>query len=110
MLCRRRPSHTNLRQNAPGSFPTRLQHRMRCTVHLWADRRRAKCPWADAYYWHKLEQGMSHAAALRCLAMRWLKIIWKMWIERKAYDGERHLRDQVKHGSWVISLMPQSAL
>jgi transposase len=83
---------------------------LRSTVHLWADRSRAKCPWADAYYWHKREQGMSHPAALRCLAMRWLKIIWKMWIERKPYDGDRHLRDQVKHGSWVISLLPQLTL
>jgi hypothetical protein len=61
------------------------------------------------YYWHKRGQGMGHAAALRCLAMRWLKIIWKMWVERKPYDGDRHLRDQVKHGSWVISLLPQPA-
>jgi transposase len=82
---------------------------LRSTVHLWVDRSRAKCPWADTYYWHKREQGMSHSAALRCLAMRWLKIIWKMWVERKPYDGDRHLRDQLKHGSWVISLLPQTA-
>jgi hypothetical protein len=32
-----------------------------------------------------------------------------MWTEGAAYDGDRHLRDQIKHGSWVISLMPQQA-
>jgi hypothetical protein len=81
---------------------------LRATVHLWADRSRAKCPWAQAYYRQKRDRGMAHAAALRCLAMRWLKILWKMWTDRTPYDGERHLRDQVKHGSWVIALMPQA--
>jgi hypothetical protein len=31
--------------------------------------------------------------------MRWLKILWKMWTDSIPYDGERHLRDQVRHGS-----------
>jgi len=83
---------------------------LRATVHLWADLSRTKAPWAEAYYRHKREQGADHAAALRCLGMRWLKILWKMWQERKPYDGERHLRDQTKHGSWVISLLPQVAV
>ena len=80
---------------------------LRATVHLWADRSRLKAPWAQAYYQHKRDQGMNHAAALRCLGMRWLKILWKMWVQHTCYDGDRHLRDQLKHGSWVISLMPQ---
>ena len=80
---------------------------LRATLHLWADLSRAKAPWAEAYYRHKRDQGMSHAAALRCLGMRWLKILWRMWQHRTPYNGERHLRDQTKHGSWVISLIPQ---
>jgi transposase len=83
---------------------------LRCTLHIWADRSRLKAPWADAYYWHKREQGMNHAAAIRCLAMRWLKILWKMWVQRTPYDGQRHLQNQIKHGSWVISLLPQPAV
>jgi transposase len=80
---------------------------LRATVHLWADRSRVKAPWANAYYWQKRKQGMNHSAALRCLGMRWLKILWKMWKQNTPYDGDRHLRDQLKHGSWVIALMPQ---
>jgi transposase len=82
---------------------------LRATVHLWADRSRIKCPWAEAYYRRKREQGMGHADALRRLGMRWLKILWNMWTDRTPYDGERHQRDQLKHGSWVISLMPEAA-
>ena len=72
---------------------------------MWADRSRRKCPWADAYYHKKREEGQSHACALRCLGQRWLKILWKMWQTRERYDPELHQRNQLKHGSWVIGLM-----
>ena len=79
---------------------------LRHTVHLWADHTRAKCPWAEAYYQKKIADGQSHACALRCLGQRWLKILWKMWQTGRPYDSELHQRNQVKHGSWVINLMP----
>lgn len=81
---------------------------LRATVHLWADRSRIKAPWAQAYYQQKRKEGHGHASALRCLAMRWLKILWKTWTQRTPYDGDRHLRDQIQHGSWVISLIPKT--
>jgi transposase len=85
------------------------QKTLRYTVHLWANLSRERCPWAEAYYRRKREQGKSHACALRCLAHRWLKILWKMWQTRTSYDAERHQRNQVGHGSWVISLLPEAA-
>ncbi|MGH8673078.1 MAG: IS110 family transposase [Burkholderiales bacterium] len=89
---------------------TRLRHAcsriLRSTVHLWASLSRMKCPWAEAYYRRKREQGQSHACALRCLGQRWLKILWKMWQTRSRYDAELHQRNQVGHGSWVIGLLP----
>ena len=78
---------------------------LRYTVHLWADLSRRTCPWADAYYHKKREEGQSHACALRCLGQRWLKILWKMWQTRERYDPELHQRNQLKHGSWVIALI-----
>jgi transposase len=85
------------------------QKTLRATVHLWANLSRARCPWAEAYYRRKRDQGQSHACALRCLGQRWLKILWKMWQTRKGYDPELHQRNQVKHGSWVIALEPAVA-
>ena len=79
---------------------------LRQTVHLWVNLSRVKCPWAEAYYWKKREEGQSHACALRCLGQRWLKILWKMWQTGMRYDAELHQRNQVKHGSWVIGLLP----
>jgi transposase len=77
---------------------------LRATVHMWADLSRHQCAWAQAYYQHKRQQGKRHATALRCLGQRWLKILWKMWHDRVPYDEARHMRDQVKHGSWVMAL------
>ena len=82
---------------------------LRATVHLWADLSRQECAWAQAYYLHKKEQGKSHAQALRCLGQRWLKILWRMWRDRKPYDEARHLLNQTQHGSWVIGLIPATS-
>ena len=81
---------------------------LRATVHLWADLSRAGCAWAQAYYAKKKEEGMSHAAALRCLGQRWLKILWRMWQDRVSYNEARHIQNQIKHGSWVIKLLPEN--
>ena len=77
----------------------------RHTMHLWADCSRKKSPWAQAYYQHKRKEGHGHASALRCLGKRWLKILWRLWTDRKTYDETRHQENQKKHGSWVTALL-----
>jgi transposase len=104
---------------APVSFQSGKTHRvhlrrgcnhwLRATVHLWVDQSRKWCAWAQAYYLQKKTQGMAHAAALRCLGQRWLKILWRMWQDGTPYDESLHLRNQVAHGSWVIALVPPAA-
>lgn len=77
---------------------------LRAAVNFLADHSRADCVWASVYYKRKRQHGASHAAALRCLGQRWLKILWKMWQTRTAYDESLHTQNQVRHGSWVVSL------
>lgn len=79
---------------------------LRTAVHQWADLSRAQCYWAQVYYSQKRKEGKSHAAALRCLGQRWLKILWKMWMTEKPYNEQLHLRNQTEHGSWVLTLTP----
>ncbi len=78
---------------------------LRCTVHLWADCSRKYSPWAQAYYGQKRQQGMSHAAALRCLGKRWLKVVWRLWQQRQTYNPEVHAQSLKEHGSWVAPLL-----
>ena len=76
----------------------------RHAVHLWSDLSRKFCPWAQTYYHEVRERGKSHASALRCLGQRWLKILWKMWQTKTCYDADFHMDNQLKHGSWVLSI------
>jgi transposase len=72
---------------------------LRHALHLWANCSRFKSVWAQAYYRSLRDRGKSHACALRCLAQRWLEILWKMWQDHTCYDAERHLANLIKHGS-----------
>jgi transposase len=81
---------------------------MRYTVHLWAECFWKYSPWGAVYYRKKRQEGKSHACALRCLAQRLLKILFRMILDGKPYDADLHARNQEKHGSWVLSLIPKS--
>jgi hypothetical protein len=72
---------------------------LRATVHLWANASRATCQWAQAYYERKRKEGKSHAAALRCLGKRWLKILWALWQYGQKYDPTVHLENLRRRGS-----------
>jgi transposase len=99
---------------APVSFQSGQTHQVyvrfmcnksfRHTVHLWADLSRKSCAWAQIYYQQLRARGQSHAAALRCLGQRWLKILWKMWQTNTTYNSEFHTANQLKHGSWILSI------
>lgn len=79
---------------------------LRFAIHWFADLSRDKCSWAAAYYTQKRSQGKTHACALRCLGQRWIKILWKMWTTKTPYNPELHQQNQLKHGSWVLKLLP----
>jgi transposase len=81
---------------------------MRHTVHLWSDCFRKASAWGRTYYEQKRQEGMTHAAALRCLGQRLLKILFRMLETRTPYDAELHARNQQEHGSWVLKLANQS--
>jgi transposase len=81
---------------------------MRHTVHLWANCFRKASVWGQTYYRKKRREGMSHAAALRCLGQRLLKILFRMLQTKTPYDAELHARSQQKHGSWVLKLVNES--
>jgi len=51
--------------------------------------RREDC-WARAYYQEKRQSGTNHYTALRCTAQRWIKITYRLWRDRAAYDEQIH--------------------
>lgn len=53
--------------------------------------------WAASYFDRAHSRGGSKSHAYRCLANRWLHIIWTLWQTRQAYDEEYHLRQVARH-------------
>jgi transposase len=58
-----------------------------------ADSRRAS-PWAAAIYDRHRAAGKTHQHATRILARAWLRIIWRCWQDRVAYDPTKHRSNQ----------------
>jgi len=71
----------------------------RNTMHQFAFCCLRNSVWARAYYDAARRQGQSHAQALRNLGARWLKIIYRMWVERTPYDEQRYLDALVRRNS-----------
>lgn len=84
-------------------FRWACQKPFRTTMHLFAEAtiRSKKCRWARVCYDQCRSRGQSHSLALRNLATRWLKVIYRMWRDRVIYDDTRYEAALVRRGSPV---------
>lgn len=78
-------------------FRFACNHNYRQTIQLFAKSSLSTSSWAATYFYRALDRGMSYSHAYRCLANRWLHIIWALWQRRVAYDEAYHLRQVSKH-------------
>lgn len=56
----------------------------------FADDSRNASPWARRIYDDAIARGKRHPHAVRILARAWVRVIWRMWQDGKAYDITRH--------------------
>lgn len=68
-------------------------------AHQWARCSLQASVWAAAYWEEVRAHGHSDSHAYRCLANRWLSILWKLWQTRQPYDEEYHLRQRALHSA-----------
>ncbi len=68
---------------------------LRQTFHEFAEYARRYSDWSRAYYAMKRAGGMNHQAAVRALAYKWIRIIFRMWQTRTPYSESLYL-DQLK--------------
>lgn len=59
--------------------------------------------WARAYYDQQRVRGKEHHAAVRALAYKWIRIIYRCWADRKLYDEQIYLKSLRRHGSRLVS-------
>ena len=79
-------------------FRWSCDHEFRSIVQTWAITSLASSTWANAY-WHQIRPRChSQSHAYRCLANRWLAILWKCWQTRQPYDEAYHLQRRATRG------------
>lgn len=64
---------------------------LRQTFHEFADASCKKSRWAQAYYQQRRQDGASHHAAVRALAYKWIRILYRCWKTRTPYDERLYL-------------------
>lgn len=64
---------------------------LRQTFVEWAYQSTRYSFWAKQFYDKKREQGKSHQAALRALAFKWIRVVFRCWQNRTPYDESKYL-------------------
>ena len=84
------------------SFLERLQ-----TFREFADHARKWSTWSTAFYDHLRTRGHRHHAAVRSLAFKWIRVLFRCWKYRQPYDEARYLQQlKSKGASYLPSLQP----
>lgn len=78
---------------------------LRQTFVEWANQSRHHCAWAQAYYRMQRAKGNSHPAAMRSLAFKWIRILFRCWKNRETYDEAKYVAALQRKESPVAKLL-----
>ena len=78
-------------------FRRACNHEYRHTAQLLALASVRQSPWAATYFSLAKARGLADSHAYRCLANRWLAIIWTLWQREQPYDETYHLQQVRRH-------------
>lgn len=82
---------------------------LRQTFHEFAKCSLFACPWARAYHAMLRHKGHGFHSALRALAFKWIRILFRCWQTRQPYDDARYLKQlQLKQSPILAFLKPQT--
>jgi transposase len=76
----------------------------RQSFHEYAKESVLWCRWAGAYYLQQRRKGCLHHTAVRALAFKWQRIIWRCWQNHTPYDDARYEAVLRKRGSELVNL------
>jgi transposase len=81
---------------------------VRQTFVEWAAQTITNSFWAGAYYRQQRDRGSSHQAALRALAFKWIRIVYRCWQTRTPYDESTYLNALKRRGSPLLKQLGAS--
>jgi transposase len=76
---------------------------MRQSFHEYAGESVKHSFWARAYYEQQIAKGKTRQAAVRALAYKWIRIIWKCWQTSTPYNEVTYLESLRKKGSPLLA-------
>lgn len=85
--------------------------RMQCPTFLrqtfveWAALTIPRSFWAKAYYYQQRARGCAHQAAIRALAFKWVRILFRCWLNRTPYDESAYLNALKRRGSPLLATL-----
>jgi transposase len=80
----------------------------RQTLVEWAGLTIPRSFWAEQFYRQHRARGAGHQAALRALAFKWVRILFRCWQTGQRYDEARYLKTLLHRGSSVVLTPKQS--
>jgi transposase len=83
---------------------------VRQTFHEFAQHSVPHCAWARAFYRTQRDRGKAHQTAIRTLAFKWIRILWKCWYDRVPYDNARYERTLALRHSPLTNQLPVEAV
>src|SRR5712692_1838488 len=75
---------------------------VRQTFVEWAAESIRHSFWAQIYYQQQRDKGKAHQAAVRALAFKWIRILYRCWQERTPYDEATYLQALTRRGSSLL--------
>ena len=80
---------------------------LRQSWHEFANCSIRLCPWARACYQAYRNKNIQHHEAIRKLAFKWQRIVWRMWHDRQPYDEARYTAALAKKRTTKPSTQPR---
>ncbi len=77
---------------------------LRQTFVEWAAQTINKSYWAGLYYYQQRAKGCSHQSAVRALAFKWIRILYRCWVTRTPYDEAKYLKALQERGSPLLKI------
>lgn len=80
---------------------------VRQSIVEWAGLSIRYSVWAETFYRQQRAKGKRHHVAIRALAFKWLRILYRCWQDRKPYNEATYLKALQKTGSPLLAAIAQ---